>query len=120
MRQPPDNVKGGPQATEPGNRRHHIAAAAKQGEAAPSVTRRHVKGRRQRSAKRREATTCRVSLLLPSAHRALYHYLARCPVCAAPHMGRARELADVTVTRQLPCGHWVAIVIARTYGREAA
>jgi hypothetical protein len=74
-------------------------------------------GRRRRAARRREAITCRVSLLLPSEHRKLWHYLCRCPVCQAPHLCRARELAAVTGTRKLPCGHWIVVVVARTYGR---
>ena len=58
-----------------------------------------------------------VSLLWPSAHRQCWWYLVRCRVCGAPHLGRARELADVTRTRRLPCGHRVQVVVARTYGR---
>jgi len=81
----------------------------------PSITRRPVKGRRQRAARRREAITCRVSL--PDDQRRWWHYLARCPVCGRPHLGRSRELADVTGVRRLPCRHWVIIVGARTYGR---
>jgi hypothetical protein len=118
---PPDNVKGAPRAAEPGKRRHHIAAAAKQGESALSVTRRPVRARRQRAAERREAAlTCRVSLLVPSGRRTRWWYLATCPACGAPHLGRAGELADVTGTRRLPCHHWVTIVVARTYGRAEA
>ena len=74
-------------------------------------------GRRRRAARRREAITCRVSLLLPSEHRKLWHYLCRCPLCGSPHMGRARELRGVTGMRRLPCGHWIVVVVARTYGR---
>ena len=74
-------------------------------------------GGRRRAARRREAITCRVSLLLPNEHRLLWHYLCRCPSCSDTHLGRSRDLAGVTVTRRLPCGHWVTIVVARTYGR---
>jgi hypothetical protein len=74
-------------------------------------------GRRRRAARQREAITCRVSLLLPSEHRKLWHYLCRCPACGSLHLGRAREPADVTGTRRLPCGHWIVVVVARTYGR---
>ena len=83
---------------------------------APAVT-----GRRRRAARRREAAlTCRVSLLAPAGRRTRWWYLATCPACGAPHLGRARELADVTGTRRLPCRHRVVVVVARTYGREAA
>jgi hypothetical protein len=105
---PPDNVKGGPRAAEPGNRRNPDQAAAKRAKSALSVT----------GGQRRTAVTCRVSLLIPSGRRTRWWYLATCPVCGAPHLGRARELADVTGARRLPCGHWVTIVVARTYGRS--
>jgi len=58
-----------------------------------------------------------VSLLWPAGRRTCWWYLVRCRDCGLPHLGRARELADVTRTRRLPCGHWVTIMIARTYGR---
>jgi hypothetical protein len=58
-----------------------------------------------------------VSLLLPGGRRTRYWYLATCPVCRSPHLGRDAQLADVTRTRKLPCGHTVEIAIARTYGR---
>ena len=74
-------------------------------------------GRCRRAARRREAITCRVSLLLPNEHRVMWHYLTRCPACGDAHVGRSRSLAGVTVTRRLPCGHWVTVVVARTYGR---
>lgn len=66
---------------------------------------------------RREAITCRVSLLVPDELRTWWHYLARCPVCGRPHVGRRRDLASVTGVRRLPCGHKVAVVAARTYDR---
>lgn len=75
---------------------------------------------RKRGSKQRDAETCRVSLLPPGYRRKQYHYLARCPVCGAPHLGRARELTDVTVTRRLPCKHWVVIVVARVYSAGTA
>jgi hypothetical protein len=61
--------------------------------------------------------TVRVSLLVPAGRRTRWWYLATCSICRAPHLGRARELADVTGKRRLPCGHWVDIVVARTYGQ---
>jgi hypothetical protein len=82
-----------------------------------SVRRGAVKGRRRRAARRREALTCRVSLLEPSQHRRWWHYLCRRPACGSPHLGRSRDLAGVTGMRRLPCGHWVTIVVARTYGQ---
>jgi hypothetical protein len=95
-----------------------IAAPAK--DIGISVRRGAVTGRRRRAARRREAITARVSLLAPGGRRTLWHYLATCPVCGAPHLGRARELANVTTTRRLPCKHWVTVVIARTYGNGTA
>lgn len=73
--------------------------------------------RRQRRNGHRNAPTARVSLLLPAGRRTNFWYLARCPVCGAPHLGRAKELAGVTGARRLPCRHWVTVVIARTYGQ---
>jgi len=61
-----------------------------------------------------------VSLLWPAARRRMWWYLATCPVCGSPHLGRERELAQVARVRSLPCGHRVKIVIARTYGRPEA
>lgn len=76
---------------------------------------------RRAGASRRDAVQCRVSLLAPSGRRTYWWYLATCAVCRRPHLGRVPELVDVTVVRRLPCGHWVEIVVARTYGRiEAA
>lgn len=66
------------------------------------------------------AVTCRVSLLVPSGRRTRWWYVATCPVCLRPHLGRAKELAGVTGTRRLPCKHWVNIVVARTYGRPGS
>jgi hypothetical protein len=88
--------------------------------ATPTIPAPAVKGRRRRAARRRDALTCRVSLLAPDDHRTWWHYLARCPACGAPHLGRSRELTKVTGTRRLPCRHWVEIVVARTYSGTAA
>ncbi len=78
-------------------------------------------GRRRKAGRQREtALTCRVSLLVPSGRRTRWWYLASCPACGSPHLGRARDLPDVTGTRRLPCGHYVVITIARTYGRTEA
>ena len=107
---PPD-MRDGPRPVT-GDRPEQIAVN--------SITRRPVKGRRQRAAKRREAITCRVSLLIPDDQRRWWHYLARCPVCGRPHLGRSRELTDVTGIRRLPCRHWVTIVVARTYGQTGS
>jgi hypothetical protein len=65
----------------------------------------------------RRAPSAYVSLLWPTSRRKRWWYLVRCPVCGLPHLGRAVELADVTRTRRLPCGHRVQVAIARTYGR---
>ncbi len=66
----------------------------------------------------RNADTCRVSLLKPDSLRTYWHYLARCPKCGRPHLGRARDLERVTGTRRLPCGHWIVVVVARTYAQD--
>jgi hypothetical protein len=71
---------------------------------------------RPRAASRRDAPICRVSLLTPRGRRTFWWYIALCPACGQPHLGRARDLKSVTVTRRLPCRHWVAIVIAQTDG----
>lgn len=69
---------------------------------------------RSRRASPEKAPTCRVSLLSPHGRRTFWWYVACCPVCGRPHLGRARDLKSVTVTRRLPCKHRVAIVIAQT------
>jgi hypothetical protein len=69
---------------------------------------------RSRTASPEKMPTCHVSLLSPHGRRTFWWYVAHCPVCGRPHLGRARDLKSVTVTRQLPCNHWVAIAIART------
>lgn len=69
-----------------------------------------------RATSRRQVPTCRVSLLTPYGRRTYWWYVAVCPVCGQSHLGRARDLKSVTVTRQLPCRHQVAIVIAQTDG----
>jgi hypothetical protein len=68
--------------------------------------------------RRRDPVTCRVSLLAPAGRRTHWHYLACCPLCGAPHLGRSPELTGVTGSRQLPCGHWVTVAVARTYQRR--
>jgi hypothetical protein len=78
-----------------------------------SITAAHV-------ASKTSAPAAFVSLLWPSSRRRCWWYLVRCSLCGAPHLGRARELADVTRTRKLPCGHRVQVVVARTYGRPGA
>jgi len=72
-----------------------------------------------RATSRRRVPTCRVSLLTPHGRRTFWWYVAVCPVCGQSHLGRARDLRSVTVTRQLPCKHRVAIVIAQTDGAPA-
>lgn len=73
----------------------------------------------RRGTKPRDAATCRVSLLAPSGRRTRWWSIARCPVCGTAHLCRSVTLEGVTRTRRLPCGHWVAIVIARTLGAFA-
>ena len=67
---------------------------------------------------RRDAPVAYVSLLVPSERRRCWWYLVTCRVCGAPHLGRARQLEDVTGPRRLPCGHRVTIMVARTYGQR--
>jgi len=61
-----------------------------------------------------------VSLIHPGGRRRWWWYLATCPVCRSPHLGRERELENVARIRRLPCGHYVKIVVARVYGKERA
>jgi hypothetical protein len=107
---PPDNAE----------RRPPTRSGARTAKSSPRATipRTAAGGRHRRGASRLAAVTARVSLLTPVGRRTRWWYLATRPVCGAPHLGR--ELADVTGTRRLPYGHWVAIVVARTYGRTSA
>lgn len=70
----------------------------------------------RRGNSRARPSTARVSLLVPSGRRRCWWYLATCPVCSAPHLARVRDAARVARTRRLPCGHYVRVVVARTYG----
>lgn len=111
--------RGAPEPTRSASLKIAADPAAKQdSQPSPNAP---ILGQRQRrnGAKRRDAVTCRVSVLVPSGRRTRWWYLAACPVCLRPHLGRAEELAQVTITRRLPCGHWVEIVVARTYGSAA-
>jgi len=110
----PENEQGRPGAPIQGGPDNSDTAADQPQE---SPTKASV--RRGRGSWRRDAVTCRVSLLVPAGRRAWWHYLAACPVCGAPHLGRSPELAGVTGTRRLPCGHWIAIMIARTYTQRS-
>ena len=69
--------------------------------------------------KRHRAGTVRVSLLAPDQLRTYWWWLGRCAECGRPHLGRSRDLEHVTRERRLPCGHWVTIVVARTYRQDA-
>jgi hypothetical protein len=112
------NKNGRPQVTTPGTGPKIQMATPATG---PVSLRRSPAATRRATARRREtAATCRVSLLKPAGRRTRWWYLGACPACGAPHLGRAPDLADVTGTRRLPCRHWVVIVVARTYGRDAA
>jgi hypothetical protein len=67
----------------------------------------------------RRAVTAYVSLFAPSGRRRWWWYSYRCATCSTYQLGRARQLEDVTGERRGGCGHRVAIVVARVYGREA-
>lgn len=115
MRPPGDG--GGPQVAIPEGRtkRDHPAAEQAQSRVSVAQVADERPEPRRRGRRRDDAPTARVSLLMPGHRRTLYWYLARCPVCGAPHLGRARDLAKVTGPRRLPCQHWATVVIARTY-----
>jgi hypothetical protein len=116
--EPPGMTKGRPPGRPDSCPKFAPASAADQppaGASSAAIVRQ--RDRKRRAARRREAITCRVSLLIPDEQRSWWHYLARCPVCGRPHLGRSRELAGVTSTRKLLCGHWVVIVVARSYGQ---
>ena len=77
-------------------------------------------GARRRRRRRPEAPAAFASLLVPSGRRTCWWYLITCRSCRAPHLGRSPELDSVTGPRRLPCGHWVTVVVARTYGQQRA
>jgi hypothetical protein len=64
---------------------------------------------------RGSAVPAYASALVPELTRTCWHALVRCPVCGFAHMCRAREIENLTGNRRLPCGHRVALMIARTY-----
>jgi hypothetical protein len=121
----PRKPKGGPQPT--GTAPLKIAAApASQLDSQPSPIPivREKPGNRQavlrRGMNRRDPATARVTLIVPGYRRIRWIYLATCPVCLEPHICKAKELATVTRVRKLPCGHYVAVVVARTLGTYGA
>jgi hypothetical protein len=112
---PPENEQGRPRAPIQSGPNSSSTATSQ-----PQETPTDSSVRLGRGSHRRDAVTCRVSLLVPAGRRTLWHYLARCPVCRAPHMGRSATLDGVTQVRKLPCGHLVAVVVARVYGGTAS
>jgi hypothetical protein len=59
-------------------------------------------------------------LLAPGLSRRWWHALVRCPLCGFAHLCRSSELEGITGARQLPCGHRVTLMIARTYRQRDA
>ena len=108
---PARNARGAPAQERP-SESDTTATAKRQRTSSLSVRRRPPAGQR-----RRDAVTARVTLIVPGYRRLRWTYLATCPVCLAPHIGKAKELAAVTRVRKMPCGHYVSIVVARTLGR---
>ena len=85
----------------------------------PTATEPEAGPRRGRANRSRPAAAF-VSVLVPSRRRTQWWYLVRCRTCGAPHLGRAPDLEGVTGPRRLPCGHWVTVTIARSYGKGPA
>lgn len=116
---PPRKPRGAPEPTRSASLKTAANPAAKQGsQPSPSDS---ILSRRQRrsGAKRRDAVTSRALLLVPSQRRTWWWFVARCPVCGLPHLGRSATLDQVTTVRKLPCRHWVEVIVARTYGAPA-
>jgi hypothetical protein len=114
---PPSTKRGGPHRED----RPAVEIAAKQARRTETkdnavVAAVQVPARSVRRSRRTELAY--VSLLVSAGRRKCWWYLATCRICGAPHLGRARQLEDVTGPRRLPCGHRVTIMVARTYGQR--
>jgi hypothetical protein len=82
---------------------------------APSITRRPVKGRRRRAARRIEQyPRADASLYEPVRGRGLEWLSIRCPYCAGVHLGRLRPGTEPGGPRRTPCGP-VFVVVRKTY-----
>jgi hypothetical protein len=113
----PPNMRSGPEGADPRSRRE-VDALAKVPDTAMVANGIPRRSRPLPGDSRKDAITTRVSLLVPDEFRRWWHYLARCPVCGRPHVGRSRELDGATGIRKLPCRHWVDVVVARSYSQQ--
>lgn len=68
---------------------------------------------------KRRAPAVYVSLYEPTGRRTWWWYAYSCRTCGRYQLGRAPRLEDVTGPRRAGCGHWLTIMVARTYGRAA-
>ena len=103
----PDNVKGGPQATEPGNRRQNTTAATtkQHGSSVASVSGAGRDGR---------YPVADASHYPPVSGRDRDWLSIRCPRCGGVHLARLRPGALPDGPRRTPCGK-VFVVIRGTY-----
>jgi hypothetical protein len=65
----------------------------------------------------RRLPTAYASVFVPQGNRAWYWLTFRCPVCDTYVFARSRHLDEVSRPRRATCGHRVATVAARIYGR---
>jgi hypothetical protein len=68
----------------------------------------------------RVAPIAPASAFAPSGRRRLWAFTYSCKICEAYHIGRARDIDQVTGLRRAGCGHWVNVMAARIYGTKAA
>jgi hypothetical protein len=107
----PRITRDGPRAAEPGNRRHHIAAAAKQGESA-AIVRQGRRGSRYPLAS--------ASLYEPACERTWWWISLRCPWCGPVHLHRVRQEQDADGLRRTGCGRRVFVKIRTVYRSNAS
>jgi hypothetical protein len=77
------------------------------------------KGKRRRSARRRESLIAHASVYAPCPQRTLWAFAYVCPWCGLGHFGRAQTEEQITGLRRSRCGRLVVVRAARVYRGRA-